>query len=391
MKVLYCNPSFWEYRLPFYVELNRLFKGNFHVIYSTKRYGTAHSKLLKDIKERLGENAHPYDNELMYDVYTKSFNKYTEGYKQIPFPFGLWKRISEVNPDVLITEAFFQWTPLVQLWGIFHNVPVMVGYERTLWTERNNSKLKTLIRRIQDKFIRGYLVNGQETVNYLKSIGISEDKIYIGGMSADSMGLRNGINRLTQTDKDNFSRVLFSDQPKGLVYLFSGRVSVLKGADLLLAAWESHIKVHPEDHIVLIGYGDVSEAMAKKYKDYSSVHLMGRVDYSEVHKYYAIANVFVLPTLTDNWSLVIPEAMACGLPVSTSIYNGCHPELVREGENGCTFDTFDNESIVRALDYFHHVDLSSFGKRSIEIEKGYNTEACAKREFDGIMKLVAKK
>lgn len=29
MKVLYCNPSFWEYRLPFYVELNRLFNGDF--------------------------------------------------------------------------------------------------------------------------------------------------------------------------------------------------------------------------------------------------------------------------------------------------------------------------------------------------------------------------
>lgn len=60
-----------------------------------------------------------------------------------------------------------------------------------------------------------------------------------------------------------------------------------------------------------------------------SVHFLGKIPYQEVYKYYGIADVFVLPTLEDNWSLVVPEAMSCGLPVATSIYNGCHPELVK--------------------------------------------------------------
>ena len=55
MKVLYCNPSFWEYRLPFYVELNRLFKGNFHVLYSTRYFMSKHRKLLDEIKKELYE------------------------------------------------------------------------------------------------------------------------------------------------------------------------------------------------------------------------------------------------------------------------------------------------------------------------------------------------
>lgn len=169
--------------------------------------------------------------------------------------------------------------------------------------------------------------------------------------------------------------------------MFSGRVSVLKGADLLLAAWEKHIGKYPNDHIILIGYGDKSEELKAKYINEKSIHLEGRIDYTQVHKYYAIADVFILPTLTDNWSLVIPEAMSCGLPVATSIYNGCYPELVHEGENGYTFDTFKQDSILQALDYFHHVDLKSHGLKSIELEKKFNTEACAKREYDGVMKL----
>lgn len=388
MKVLYCNPSFWNYRLPFYEKLNELFEGDFHVMYSTKRYRGNNEKMLPTILERLGDNAHPYDNELMFDVKARSFDAFTEGGKQIPMPFGLIPRISKIKPDVLITEGFFQWTPWVQLYGILHNIPVFMGYERTPWTERNNGKLKTYIRKFQDKFIAGYLVNGSETKKYLMSIGVKEKKIHISGMSADSEGLRRDVAKF-QSVSESFRK--FQDKFKrrgGLVFLFCGRVENLKGAPHLLEAWEEHIKVHPEDLIILVGYGDKSEEMEVKYKNVPSIHLEGRVPYTEVHKYYAIADVFILPTLQDNWSLVIPEAMACGLPVATSIYNGCYPELVHEGENGYVFDTFKKDTIVTALDYFHHVDLKAFGQKSIELEKEFNTENSAKREYEAIIKTL---
>lgn len=56
MKVLYCNPSFGDYRLSFYEKIVELFKGEFYVMYSTKRY-PGKEKLLQTIKERLGDNA----------------------------------------------------------------------------------------------------------------------------------------------------------------------------------------------------------------------------------------------------------------------------------------------------------------------------------------------
>ena len=56
-----------------------------------------------------------------------------------------------------------------------------------------------------------------------------------------------------------------------------------------------------------------------------------------------------MPTLEDNWSLVVPEAMAGGKAVLCSVYNGCWPELVREGENGWLFDPRDPDSTARAL------------------------------------------
>lgn len=112
---------------------------------------------------------------------------------------------------------------------------------------------------------------------------------------------------------------------------------------------------------------------------------MGTVVYDTIYRYYNAADVFVIPTLEDNWSLVVPEAMACGLPVACSVYNGCYPELVHEGENGALFDPLDVKSTVKALDYFHHVDLDQQGARSIEIEKQYNTERVAQNIFNALM------
>ena len=97
-----------------------------------------------------------------------------------------------------------------------------------------------------------------------------------------------------------------------------------------------------------------------------------------------------MPTIEDNWSLVIPEAMSCGSPVATSVYNGCHVELIHEGENGITFDTYKQESLIKALAYFHQYNLIEMGKKSIEIERTFNTENCAKREFEGIIKMMKK-
>lgn len=385
MKVLYCNPSFWDYRLPYYNRLNELFKGEFYVIYSPKRY-CGREKLLDKIKTVLGKNALPYENEPMFDVYTRSFNNFSEGHQQIPFPFGLFRRIRKVRPDVLITEGFFQWTPLVVLYAFLFRVPIFIGYERTLHTERNSGKIRKWHRQFTDWFIRGYLVNGSETKKYLLSIGVKESKIHIGGMSADSEGLRKGIASLSDDEKLAF-RAKFQ-KGDGLVYLVSGRVEDRKGTPHLLAAWVKHVKKHANDVIVLIGMGDKYEELKKKYEAEKSIYLEGRVEYQNVYKYYAIADVFILPTIEDNWSLVIPEAMSCGLPVATSIYNGCHTELIQEGENGTIFNTFDEESMIRTFDFFHGRDLKQMGRKSIEFEKPFDTEHCVQRTYNAIVKNV---
>lgn len=390
MKILYANPIFLDYRLPFYKKLNELFNGEFYILYSTKRYKGRFESLLNKIPQVMGTNAIPFEKEFLFDTYERSFKRYnTEKGKKIPFTLGLIRTIRKVKPDIIITEGFYQWTPLIILYHIIYNVPVLMGYERTLHTERNNSIFKTIHRKLTDLFIDGYLVNGSETKKYLLSIGIDNRKIYVGGMSADSSGLKKAIMDMSLDEKIKLKNKYINN--KGLIFLFSGQIVERKGVKYLLRAWIEHIKKWQDDALVLIGTGYQIDELRELYSNEKSIHFLGRIPYEEVYKYYAIADVFILPTIEDNWSLVIPEAMACGLPVTTSIYNGCYPELVKEGVNGITFDTFNQKTIINALDYFHHINLLEFGKQSIELEKPFNTDNSTRRTYDAIYDIYNKK
>lgn len=386
MKVVYAIPAFLDYRLPFYKELNRLFKGDFHVIYSKERYKILRREdLFNRIANEMGNNAHPLDTDYLFDTHSMSFHmKDIEKGFHIPFTFGLIRKIRKLKPDVLITEGFFQWTPLVILYSILFNVPVYIGYERTSHTERNTRKLITIQRKWTDKFVKGYLVNGVETKKYLESIGIDKRKIHLGGMCADSTGLVESLNKLSEKDKSDFRKKILGNRINGQTYLFVGKICERKGVGQLLDAWDSYVKNNPEDTLIIVGSGSLLDKFKKAKEDDKTVIFCGSINYSDVYKYYAIADIFVLPTMEDNWSLVVPEAMACGKPIATTIYNGCHPELVHYGKNGYVFDPNDVNDFVKALEYFHHVDLKSFGEASIAIEKEFSTDKCAYRVFNCI-------
>ncbi len=199
-----------------------------------------------------------------------------------------------------------------------------MGYERTLHTERNTGKFKTWQRKLFNKYFTGFLVNGQETKKYLESLGVIPSKIHIGGMSADAKWLKFKVTETNPTDKINWKKYYIKKMKMGY-YIYSQAVfQNPKVFTFYCMHGKKHIKQHPKDALLLIGYGNKYEEFKEKYRNEKSVHLIGQVNYSEIYKFYAISDVFILPTLQDNWSLVVPEAMACGLPIATSIYNGCY-------------------------------------------------------------------
>ena len=85
------------------------------------------------------------------------------------------------------------------------------------------------------------------------------------------------------------------------------------------------------------------------------VHFTGpRLD---VERFYLGCDLFLFPTLYDPFSNATLEAMAYGLPVITSRYNGVS-ELIRQGDNGFVLDDpLDTEAIVNCLHILKDADL----------------------------------
>ena len=203
-------------------------------------------------------------------------------------------------------------------------------------------------------------------------------------MCADSYGLAEAVSHFGAKEKAELKQRL--DLHPGLTFLFVGQMVERKGIKELLQAWGQHIANHPQDNLIVIGKGILLDALKERYEGESSIHVLGGIDYDLLYQYYALCDVFVMPTLEDNWCLVVPEAMACRKPVACSIYNGGHYELVKDGVNGYNFDPLQQNSIVETLNKFHHADLNTMGEMSVEIESNYTPDKAAQRIFDACKK-----
>lgn len=67
---------------------------------------------------------------------------------------------------------------------------------------------------------------------------------------------------------------------------------------------------------------------------------------------YAAADVLVAPSRRDYRSLVGFEALACGLPVIASVYDGAAEEVVEPGSNGFIVDPHDADALAASLAWF---------------------------------------
>jgi glycosyltransferase involved in cell wall biosynthesis len=100
--------------------------------------------------------------------------------------------------------------------------------------------------------------------------------------------------------------------------LFLSRLDPVKNVELLLDAWPLVQRASPNVQLMIAGDGDpvyVSELRVRAERLGGSVHFLGYVDGVAKQKLLADADLFVLPSLHENFGIAVLEAMASGLPV----------------------------------------------------------------------------
>ncbi|WP_074011070.1 glycosyltransferase family 4 protein [Numidum massiliense] len=179
------------------------------------------------------------------------------------------------------------------------------------------------------------------------------------------------------------------------VILFTGRLSKVKGPDVLIQAMKRVIQTHEDAVLVIIGGKWFSDDSVNDYV--RSLHELARplgnavkftnyVPASQIPSHFLLGDVFVC---SSQWqeplARVHYEAMAAGLPVITTNRGG-NGEIVKHGETGFLVDDYSNPRAFAAA--INHVFSNPQTARRIAeqgrrlIESNFDFEHVAKRLED---------
>jgi glycosyltransferase involved in cell wall biosynthesis len=138
-----------------------------------------------------------------------------------------------------------------------------------------------------------------------------------------------------------------ADNGQGFRFLFAGATIRRKGFDLLLAAFDRVAREEPASRLRIAGpQGDAAGLLAGAGG--GRISLAGAIGQAALASELRQADCLVLPSRHDSFGMVVPEALASGLPVLVSEMVGAK-QLVREGETGWIVPVDDVDALAARM------------------------------------------
>ena len=175
----------------------------------------------------------------------------------------------------------------------------------------------------------------RQLIHYVEELGADPDRVWVAPNAVD-----NDFFHARTADRSSRSGTVR--------FLFVGRTESSKGIASLLDAWA---RLRIDGELLIVGSGSLDEVARARVQmsDMPPVRFVSHLDRGELAQAYADADVFVFPSVSDPWGLVINEAMASGLPVITTSAPGAVDDLVVDGDNGFVVPPHDPGPLVEAM------------------------------------------
>lgn len=219
--------------------------------------------------------------------------------------FRLSQKIRSFGPRRIhiATEGPLGWN--TRKYCLRNNIPFTTSYHTQFpdyVAKRVNKFLPFLtekVRRGAQNMIRKF---HQPSAALLVATQSLEDELKEKGFTAPMHRLTRGVD--TEVFKPG-AQNLFQDLPRP-VALYVGRVAIEKNI-------EEFLEMDWDGSKIIVGHGPSMDELQKKYPD---AHFVGKKTGSDLADHYRSSDVFVFPSYTDTFGMVLVEAMACGLPLA---------------------------------------------------------------------------
>jgi 1,2-diacylglycerol 3-alpha-glucosyltransferase len=301
--------------------------------------------------------------------------------------------LSKLRPDVVCLGGYA--TPLslaAMSWCASARVPMVICSESNEFDEPRQPWREAVKRRLVRLCAAG-LAGGTPQAEYLARLGLPSERVFKGYDVVDNRHFEDQAAEARKQQTEIRQKYSLPER----YFLASARFTEKKNLPRLLQAHALYRSQSAEREaqgakrqaqgalpsapcasrpapwdLVLLGDGPLRAQLTALRSELGSehcVHFAGARAYEALPGFYGLANAFVHASTTEQWGLVVNEAMACGLPVLVSNRCGCAPDLVREGQNGFTFDPCDIGALAERMTRISAPEfpLSEFGSASREI------------------------
>ena len=295
--------------------------------------------------------------------------------------------LQQANPDIVAVNGWNNFGSLAAAsCCIDRGRPMVVMSESARQDEHRTWWKESIKRQIVDLYSAA-LVGGKRHVEYLVELGMPVERIFTGYDVVDNEYFRRKAKEIRSQKSDLRKKYGLPEN----YFLASARFIPKKNLPRLIRAYSEYRdrlkgtgvndsgynRDAPWD-LVLLGDGPLRQTLNSQLSTlnlHANVHLSGFKQYDELPVYYAFAKAFVHASTTEQWGLVVNEAVASGLPVIVSNRCGCVPELVNG--NGFTFDPFDEHELagrLLKLALLPDDERKSLGDASCKIAADFSSE-----------------
>jgi glycosyltransferase involved in cell wall biosynthesis len=194
------------------------------------------------------------------------------------------------------------------------------------------------------------LVGGMPHREYVVELGMSPDRVFDGYDAVDNDYYATGADAA----RSDIATVRAKHSLPERYFLASARWIPKKNFGRLVRAFAAYRVAAGSAawNLVLLGDGPEKptiDRLVDELKIGPFVHRPGFKTFTDLPAYYGLAGAFVHPSTTEQWGLVVNEAMASALPVIVSRACGCATDLVTDGVTGFKFDPYNEAELSKAL------------------------------------------
>lgn len=300
--------------------------------------------------------------------------------------------LSGLNPDAVAIPGWSSAAALTALhWCLERGIVTVMMSASTAHDEPRKWWREAVKRRVV-RMASAAVVGGSPHREYVKALGIPEQRVCTGYDVVDNTHFAAGADIARQREESERARLRLPRR----YFVACNRFVEKKNLPRLVEAYAHYQRRAGSDawHLVLLGDGPLRnsvETMVRERGLSEWVRFPGFQQYDELPAYYGLAGAFVQASTSEQWGLVVNEAMAAGLPVLVSNRCGCAPDLIADGINGYTFEPTDVEMLTDRMCAVadDDCDREAMAQRSREIIGNWTPATFAKGLNDAVASAVA--